>query len=338
MADLSTNYMGISLTNPIIAGASSLCLKADNLKKLEEAGASAIVFKSLFEEQIQLENYEMNRIIEGFNERNAEMLSIFPHMPDSGPQQHLIALEKAVKSVSIPIFASLNAVNPETWIEWSYQLAQIGVAGLELNFYYLPKFDHVTEVEFLEQMVQTITKIKSRVNIPIAIKLSPYYFNLLGILKSLEEAGADGFVLFNRFFQPDIDIQDEKHTTPFNLSHSGDYRLALRYTGLIYGRTKAGICASQGIYKGEEIIKLILAGADCVQVVSALYKKGIDHISTMISEIEQWMESKNYSTISEFKGKLSEKNTKNPFIYRRAQYIDFLMKAHSLTWEEYPTI
>ncbi|MGC8865870.1 MAG: dihydroorotate dehydrogenase-like protein [Bacteroidales bacterium] len=327
MTDLSTSFMGISLKNPVIAGASNLCTDVRNLRKLEEEGAAAIVYKTLFEEQIELENYEFSQIIEPYNERHAEMLRIFPNLENSGAEEHVAELEKAVKAVNIPVFASLNAVNAQTWPEWAHRLAQTGIAGLELNFYHVPLKFEDTSREIIDAQLKAIEDVKRAVNIPVAVKLSPYYTNPLGNMRRMAESGANGLVFFNRFFHTDIDINVEKHITPYNLSPEGDYRLTLRFAGLLYGNLNASLCASRGIYQPEEVIKMLLAGADCVQVVSTLYKNGINHIAHLVDGLRLWMESKGYQKIDDFKGKLSLKNTRDPFVYRRAQYIDYLMKS-----------
>ncbi len=327
MTDLSTSFMGIPLKNPVIVGASNLCSDLGNLRKMEEAGAAAIVYKTLFEEQVELENYEFSQIIEPYNERHAEMLRIFPNLEEAGAEAYVVELEKAVRTVNIPVFASLNAVNSETWPQWAQRLAQTGIAGLELNFYHVPLKFEDTSREIIDKQLQTIEAVKKTVNIPLAVKISPYYTNPLGNMRRMAESGANGLVFFNRFFHTDIDIKEEKHITPYNLSPEGDYRLTLRFAGLLYGNLNASLCASRGIYKADEVIKMLLAGADCVQVVSTLYKNGIHHISHLLDGLNNWMQSKGYIQIDDFKGKLSLKNTKDPFVYKRAQYIDYLMKS-----------
>lgn len=335
MINLETRFMGIALKNPIVVGASNLCIAPDNLKKMEDAGAAAIVFKSLFEEQVQLENYEMSNVMEGYNERHAEMLRLFPGLDHDGPGEYLMMLEKAVSAVNIPVFASLNAVNPETWPAWAEKLVQTGIAGLELNFYFIPLEFNASGRDVIDSQLAAIESVKQKVNIPLSVKLSPYYTNPLGTMRRMAESGANGFVLFNRFFQPDIDTEAEKHITPYNLSNHDDFRLALRFAGLLHGRIHAGICASGGIYTGNDAVKLLLAGADCAQVVSSLYKNGIGHISQIISDIESWMQQKGYASVNEFKGKLSHKNTRDPFVYKRAQYVDYLLKSEQI-FDNYP--
>ena len=329
MADLKTKYLGLELKNPIIVGASDLVTDPDNIKRIEKAGASAIVYKSLFEEQIQLENLELFEQRTEYEDRNAEMITLFPNSKSvpSYPGEHLMNLKRVKESVSIPVIASLNAVYDETWTEYALEIEKTGVDAIELNFYTVPeKFDkEYAEIE--NKQVETLKAVKSAVKIPVSVKLSPFYTNPLRLISDLDKAGADGFVLFNRLFQPDIDITTEKHLFPFNLSNPEDKRLPLRFAGLLYGKTRASICANSGIFSGKDVIKMILAGADCVEIVSTLYLNGIEVISSMVREIEKWMDSKQYDTVDSYKGKLSEKSAENQLSYKRAQYIDFTMST-----------
>ncbi len=337
MADLKTNYMGIELKNPIIVGASNLVTDLSYLKKMEENGAAAIVYKSLFEEQIHLENLQMEEGLSEFEDRNAEMLRIFPDMEHSGPKAFLMQLRKARKAVSIPLFASLNAVYRETWGEYAEELEKTGVDGLELNFYANPQNLDRPGKEIVDEQLDIIREVKSRIKIPVAVKISPFYTNIPMVVKKMSEAGADAVILFNRFFQPDIDIESESHHFPYNLSNEEDNRLALRYAGLLYGNIDATICANTGIYQGSDVVKMMLAGAGAVQVVSALYKFQINHITKMLGELNAWMDKKGYANTEEFVGKLSRKNINDPFTYKRAQYIDILMKSEKI-FKNHPTI
>jgi dihydroorotate dehydrogenase (fumarate) len=330
MINLKTTYLGLELKNPIIVGASNLVSDTANLKAAEKAGAAAIVFKSLFEEQIQLENYHLDNQLEEYNERNAEMVKLFPDMLHAGPQEHLHKLRKAKEAVSIPVIASLNAVNHESWIEYAKLIEDTGVDALELNFYSIPRDFKKAEKDIVSEQLAIVKEIKKSLNIPVSVKLSPYYTNILNFISEIDKSGIDGLVLFNRMFQPDIDLEKEEHFSPFNLSSENDNRIAIRFAGLLYGRTKAKICSSSGIMNGQDILKAVMAGADAVQVVSTLYKHKISHISVMLDEMNVWMKSKNYNSLKDFKGKLSEKNTKDPFVYKRAQYIDLLLKSEDL--------
>jgi dihydroorotate dehydrogenase (fumarate) len=330
MANLKTSYMGIELKNPIIVGASNIVNNIDNIKRAEEAGAGAIVYKSLFEEQIQLENAQLDDKLNEYTERNAEMVNLFPNIEHAGPEEHLFNLARVKKSVGIPVIASLNALYKETWIDYAARIEEMGVDGLELNFYYVPRDINFDGHNLIEQQVDILKEVKKKVKIPVSVKLSPFYANPMHIVSRLDSAGANGFVLFNRLFQPEIDMEKEAHYSPFNLSIPEDNRLPLRFAGLLYGKVKGNICSNTGIYTGLDVAKMILAGADCVQVVSTIYKNKIDYISTMLKDLEAWMDKKGYKSLNDFRGKLSEKNTKDPFVYQRAQYIDLLLKSDEI--------
>ena len=327
--------MGIDVKNPIVVGACNLSQDPDTLVQLEKAGASAIVYKSLFEEQIQYEKAQMQDSLHEFDERHAEMTSIHPKMEHAGPKEYLSGLKKAKEALSIPLIGSLNAIYKETWVEYAKLIEETGVDGLELNLYSAPK-DAGSDARKIEaHQMEILEAVKKEVTIPVSVKLGPFYSNPLEVISKLDKLGVNGFVLFNRLFQPDIDVVDEKHIFPFNLSKEGDYRLSLRYAGLLYDNIKGNICSNTGIYSGKDIARMILAGADCVQVVSAIYKNKPAHIGKMLSEFESWMESNSYDSLDEFKGKLSKKSAKDPFVYSRAQYVDILMNPEEII-KKYP--
>jgi dihydroorotate dehydrogenase (fumarate) len=332
MADLRTNYMGLELKSPVIAGASNLVTDIDHLRDLEESGAGGIVYKSLFEEQVQLENLELYELKTEYEDRHAEQVTLFPNshsVPDS-PDDYLLNLKKARDTVTIPLIASLNAINDEIWVEYAVKAAEVGVDGLELNFYTLPDNPGEEGRNVEKKQIETLKKVKSAVRIPVAVKLSPFYSNPIGFISDLDRAGADAVVIFNRLLQPDIDIFTEKHTMPYNLSNSEDSRLPLRFAGMLYGNIRASVCASTGIYSGNDVIKMLLAGADTVQVVSTLYRNGIAVIRSINEETGKWMDGRGYQTIDSFRGKLSLKKSENRTPYERAQYLDFMMNASDI--------
>jgi len=330
MINLATNYMGIGLKNPIIAGASGMSSDLNMLKKLEAAGAAAVVYKTLFEEQINLEGAQFDDQMEANDGMNAEMISLHPKLQFAGPEAHLVNLRIAKETLGIPVIASLNCLYDNTWIEYARLIEKTGVDGIELNFYFVPG-DFEADGKSIEDVHLDLVKtIKSKISIPVSVKLSSFYSNPLNFISKLDKAGVSAVVIFNRMFEPEINVQDMKHTAPFYLSHEGDYRLALRYAGLLYGNLKAQVCGNTGIYQGRDVVKMILAGADCVQVVSTLYKNKPEHIAAMLGELEGWMESKKYSSLSDFRGKLSKKELKDPFIYKRGQYIDLLLGSDQL--------
>jgi dihydroorotate dehydrogenase (fumarate) len=324
-------FMGIELDNPIIIGASDMSNDLDKLKKAEELGAGAIVFKSLFEEQIQLESFQLDERLNEFNDINAEMLSIHPNIKHAGPDEHLLNIRKASENLSIPLIASLNAVNNDTWIKYARLLSETGVDGIELNFYQIPSDFDKDAKDIEDEQINTLKEIRKNISIPISVKLSPDYSNILNFITKLDKAGADAFVLFNSFFQPDIDVISEKHIKSSHLSSEGDYKKSLRYAGLLFDNIKADICSSHGIFTGADVVKLLLSGATCVQVVSTLYKNGLTQINNIKKELVNWMDSKNYKSIDEFRGNLSKnKLSSNPFVYKRAQYVDLIMNSEEI--------
>lgn len=330
MVDLKTTYMGLKLKNPIIAGASNLTRNLESIKKLEDAGAAAIVYKSLFEEQIQLESLQLKEITEEYDDRHAEMIDIFPTMKHAGPKEHLLALENAKKTSEIPIIASLNAVNKNTWIEYAKKIEETGVDAVELNMYYSPK-DINREPDIIENdQIEILKEIKKTLSIPVSVKLSYFYSNPLNIIYKMSKIGVDGFILFNRLFEPDIDISKEEYINPFNLSSTADGRLSLRFTAILYGNINADICSSTGIYTGWDVIKMLLAGASCIQCVSTLFKNSVNQIGNMLGQIEKWMTDKDYISIEDFKGKLSKKILKDPFAFGRNQYVDILLNMEPI--------
>ena len=325
MADLKTKYMGIDVKNPIIAGASGLTSHMSSIHKLEDAGVGAIVIKSLFEEQIQLESYKMKEDLHKDDDLYGEMLTIFPELEHSGPDDHLHWLRKAKEETSIPIIASLNAVNRQTWIDYAKKMEETGVDGLELNFYRLPVEFDVDARTVEKEQLEAVTEVVQSVNIPVSVKLSPYYSSPLYFIRQLDTSGVKGFVLFNRLFQPSIHIDREENDYSLNLSNSNDYRLALRFAGLLHGQIDASVCASNGVNSTESLIKVLLAGADVAQMVSALYSHSIVIVPKMLGELKEWMDDKNYKSLKDFQGKLSYAKNPKPEIYTRAQYARALL-------------
>lgn len=333
MANLKTNYMGIELKNPVVIGSNNLVTDVKNAKALEEQGAAAIVYKSLFEEQIQLESYELESEMEAYDERNAEMIKLFPDIEHAGPKEYLHQLKKVKQELNIPVFGSLNCVNNETWVNWAKEIEKTGVDGIELNFYHVPDDFSKDEKEIIENQLNIAKDVVKALKIPVAVKLSPFYTNALNFIKRLEDVGVKSVVLFNSLFQPDIDLGNEKLVYRYKYSNQEDNRLPLRYAGLLFNNVKLNVCSSRGIYSGNDVAKMLLAGADTVQVVSTVYKSGAKVVSTILSDLEGWMKKSNYAKLSDFRGKMSKKNVKSPFAYKRAQYIDILMRSDNVMQE-----
>lgn len=337
MADLSTTYMGLKLKNPLILGASNLVNKPAVIKQLEEAGIGAIVYKSLFEEQIQLESLQFEDELHEYEERHAEMTSIFPDLEHAGPKEHLFNLKTLKKNTSVPVIGSLNAIYEVSWVEYAKELEQTGIDALEVNLYATPGYFETSGKSIEDKQIQIVKSIKKAVQIPVSVKLSPFYTNTLNFIKKLDEVGVDGYVLFNRFFQPEIDIEQELFYYPWELSHEKDHQLALRYAGLLHGNIDASICASRGISDTKDVIKMLLAGADAVQVVSAIYRNQPPFVAKVLRELADWMDHKGYKSLDDFRGKLSRKNLKDPFAYQRAQYVEILMKSEEV-FKKYPMV
>lgn len=329
MSDLSVSYMGLELKNPVIAGASGLTSSVEMIKRIEDAGAGAIVCKSLFEEEIQYEAMEQQKAIHKYDDIHAEMITVFPDIKEMGPEYNLFRLRKTKEAVSIPVIASLNAVNEEVWIEYAKLIEQTGVDGLELNIYSSPEPDQRSPSEVEVGQLNLLRSIREAVSLPLSVKLSPYYTNPGNFIKQIDDTGINGVVLFNRFFQSNIDINSEKITFPYTFSHKEDSRLPMRYAGLLSGNMKGSVCASSGIMEADDVVRMLLAGADAVQVVSTLYKNGVGQIAELVGGLEDWMGSKNYSCIGDFRGKMSRASLgqREQWLYKRTQYVKMLMQS-----------
>jgi len=303
MANVKTTFMGLELKNPFIAGASGYTAHVDRIKKLEDAGASAIVTASLFEEQIQHERFRLEENLHQFDNLYAEMTDFFPKVQHAGPKEHLLWVRKAKESVAVPVIASLNAVNSDIWVEWAHQLADTGVDGLELNFYAAPAELDRPAADVESEQIEIMKAVKGKVGIPVCAKLSPYYTNPLQFIK-------------NRYAH--------------ELSEPGEHRVPLRFAGLLFGNIKGDICANRGIHTAAHAVKMILAGASCVEVVSTLYRNKMGYLETLIREMEQWMEKRGYADVPAFRGKMSARSNRDPAFYKRAQYVKGLLKADYL--------
>ena len=327
MADLSCKYLGLNLKNPIIAGASALTQNIQTIKRIEEAGAAALVISSLFEEQVQLSGYQLDEALKANDDAFAEMTSMFPNIEHAGPEKHLMWVKRAKEAVDIPVIASLNSVNRETWVEYAKKLEDTGVDALELNFYSLP-LDFDTDAAAVEsEQVEILATIKESIKIPISVKISSFFTSPLNFIKRLDGVGVDGFVLFNRLFHPKINIEAESNDLSFDLSTPNDHRLPLRFAGMLHGNISGDICASGGIHSSIEAIEVLLAGAQVCQMVSTLFRNKIEYIDVVLEEITEWMETKSYNSVGDFRGKMSKDNNPDPWAYTRAKYVKVLRQA-----------
>ncbi len=323
MADLTTNYLGLKLRNPIIAGSSGLSRSAAGVKQLEENGAGAVVLKSIFEEEIAFEYQDVLK--EAGEERlNLDQFDYYDYqIKGEKLKEYTHLIRESKHSVSIPVIASINCVYSHEWVSFANQLQEAGADALELNMFFLPtEFDRTTE-EKEKAYFQIIEKVKNVVSIPIALKISYYFSNLGPMIQKLSETGIAGLVLFNRFYSPDFDIE-KFEVVPSNVfSSSSDLPLSLRWIAIMAERVSCDLAASTGVHDGTALIKQILAGARAVQVVSALYKNGKGHIKTMLNTLDAWMEKKGFDSLSDFRGKMSQAKSDNPAAYERVQFMKY---------------
>jgi dihydroorotate dehydrogenase (fumarate) len=325
MPDLKTTYMGIPLHSPIVVGASSVSGMLDKIKMAEQVGAGALVIRSLFEEQIKFDALRMEESLAVGSESFAEALTYFPSMKHGEAKEHLMWVEKARKAVTFPLLASLNAVSPGAWTEYARQLEETGVNGLEVNVYTVAADARRAGTLIEKELYQVVEAVKQQVKVPLAVKLSPFYTSVANVAVELDKRGAASLVLFNRFLQPDIDPATESLSSEMVLSGPEELKLPLRWTALLYGRIKAEVALSTGVHSGTDVAKALLAGAAVVQTASAVIKNGLPYVSTMLRQLEEWMTEKGYGTLAEFRGKLSQKESDDPFAFERAQYVRLLL-------------
>lgn len=328
MADISTSFMGIDMRSPVVVGACTLSNQLDNIKRAEDAGAGGLVICSLFQEQVELEAMEIEEELMISSNHFPESLTYFPQMKHAGPREHIMWVEKARKAVKFPLFGSLNATSKGKWLEYAKELESAGCDGLELNLYSVETDPLKTAHDIEEQSVDIVTAVKSGVSIPVSVKLSPWYTSVANFASRLAQAGVDGLVLFNRFYQPTIDTENESLVIRMNLSTPEEIKVPLRWIAILSGAIDVDFAASTGIHSSKDVIRQLLAGARVTQSVSAIYKNGIDHITTMNSALSEWMDERDYECLDDFRGKLNQKNVKDPYAFERAQYVSLLMEAH----------
>lgn len=324
--DLSTNYLGLHLNNPIVPSASPLSRSLDSMKRLEDAGASAIVMYSLFEEQIAHETAELNHYLSYGTESFAESLTYFPESQEYnlGPEEYVGLLHAAKQALRIPIIGSLNGISVGGWIDYAKKIEQAGADALELNVYYIPTDRELTGKEVEDRYLEVLHAVKHEVKIPIAMKLSPFFSSLANFAHRLDLAGANGLVLFNRFYQPDIDLETLEVVPSVVLSTPMAMRLPLRWIGILHGRIKASLAATSGIHTAQDVIKMLMVGADVTMMCSSLLKNGPQHIRKVLAEVREWMIEHEYVSISQMKGSMSQKSVADPAAFERANYMKAL--------------
>ncbi|MDZ7370832.1 MAG: dihydroorotate dehydrogenase-like protein [candidate division KSB1 bacterium] len=324
--DLSTTYMGLKLKNPLVPSASPLSKTLDGIKKLEDAGAAAVVLYSLFEEQIAFEQEELNYFLDRGTGSFAEALSYFPEVGEYnlGPEEYLNHIRRAKEATSIPIIASLNGVSAGGWIDYAKKMQEAGADALELNIYFLATDPNQEGRKVENQYRIILNAVKSNVTIPVAVKLHPFFSSLARMAKELDDDGADGLVLFNRFYQPDLDLENLEVVPGVVLSTSADLRLPLRWIAILYGKVKASLAGTTGVHTAMDALKMVAAGADVVQVCAALLKNGPNYLGTILKGMEKWLEEKEYDSLSTLKGSMSQKAVAEPAVFERANYMKAL--------------
>ncbi len=322
--DLTTTYMGLELRSPLVVGAAApLTEDIDKIKRMEDAGAAAVVLHSLFEEQLHLDQLELHHHLVQGTHSFAESLTYFPE-PEFfhvGPDVYLNHIRQAKESVDIPIIASLNGNTPGGWTEYARQIEQAGADALELNIYTVPNVLDLEGAELEQQYLSVVRAVRAAVTIPVAVKLSPYFTNLANMAKRLTLEGANGLVLFNRFYQPDIDIDELEVRPNVILSSPYDMRLPTRWIAILYGRISTDFAATGGVQRGTDVIRMMMAGAKVVMIVSALLRHGIEHLQDIDRELRHWMTEHEYASVQQMQGTMSQINCPNPNEFERAQYM-----------------
>ena len=324
--DLSTTYMGLELKNPIVPSASPLSRDLGSIKAMEDAGASAIVMYSLFEEQIVHEQRELDYLLTQGTDSYQEAMSYFPevHEFNTGPEQYLELIRKAREATDIPIIGSLNGVSEGGWLDYAALIEQAGASALELNVYYVATDPNHTALDIEQMYINNFKRVKETVNIPVAVKLSPYFSSFASFAREMDNAGADALVLFNRFYQPDFDLEQLEVVPTVNLSTSQEGRLPLRWIAILHGKIKANLAATTGVHNASDAIKMLLAGADVAMMCSALLHHGPKHITTVLHELEAWLEEWGYESVERIKGRMSQQHVSEPAAFERANYMKAL--------------
>ncbi len=321
--DLSTQYLGLKLRTPLVPSASPLSEEIDSIKQMEDAGAAAVVLYSLFEEQLTQDRAELDHHLEHGTFSFAESLTYFPDLKDFrlGPEEYLKHIANTKKAVKIPIIASLNGSSVGGWTEYAKAIQQAGADALELNVYYIPTDMDLSSSQIEQTYLDILKAVKSTVTIPVAVKLSPFFTNFANMAKRLDQAGANGLVLFNRFYQPDIDLESLEVKPNILLSTPMAMRVPLRWIALLYGRLKANLAATSGIHRATDVLKMLMAGADITMLCSALIRHGVGQIGVVERDLIAWMEEHEYESVAQLKGSLSQKNCPDPSAFERAQYM-----------------
>jgi dihydroorotate dehydrogenase (fumarate) len=324
--DLTTKYLGLKLRSPLVVSASPLSEDIDNIKRMEDAGAAAVVLYSLFEEQLRQDRLELNNHLHQGTESFAEALTYFPEPEEFrlGPEEYLKHIAAAKKATRIPIIASLNGSSEGGWTEYAKKMQQAGADAIELNIYYIPTDMNLTGTEVEMNYLDILKAVKANVTIPVAVKLSPFFSNFANMAKRLDQIGANGLVLFNRFYQPDIELETLEVKPNILLSTPMAMRLPLRWIALLYSRVRASLAATSGIHRGSDVLKMLMAGADVTMLCSTIIRHGIPQIAIIERDLVQWLEEHEYESVSQLRGSLSQEKCAEPAAFERAQYMKAL--------------
>lgn len=326
MGDLSTSYMGIALKNPIVPSASPLTADLDGMRRLEDAGAAAVTLPSLFEEQIEFEAEALAHFQDYGTYSNPEATHYLVPLDEfrREPKEYVELIHKSSEALSIPVIASLNGTSPGGWIDYAKQFQEAGAAAIELNVYYVATDPKMTGAEVEQRYVQVLEQVKAHVTIPVAVKIGPFFSSLPHLATQLDAAGADGLVLFNRFYQPDLDIEALEVAPRLVLSTSDEMRLPLRWIAILYGHVRASLALTTGIHTPEDVIKALMAGADVANVCSVLLQRGVGTVGDLLDGVTAWMEEHEYVSVEQMKGSLSQKSVADPAAFERANYMKVL--------------
>jgi dihydroorotate dehydrogenase (fumarate) len=321
-----TTFMGLSLKNPLVASASPLSREIDHIRHMEDEGAAAVVLYSLFEEQIDAESQSFDYFLSRTEDFHAEAGSYFPEMVgyNRGPEGYLEHIAAAKQAVDIPVIASLNGVSPGGWVRYARLMEEAGADGLELNIFFIPTDPNQTGDQVENTYIEVVQEVRRNLNIPLAVKLGPYFSAMGNMIRRLDEAGADSVVLFNRFYQPDFDLEALEVVPSLNLSTPEELRLRLHWAAILYGRIKADIAITGGVHTGYDLLKSIMAGAAVGCVTSALLWHGIGQMQKILSEMREWMEEREYESVNEMRGSMSQRSVPDPHAFVRANYMKVL--------------
>jgi dihydroorotate dehydrogenase (fumarate) len=324
--DLSTTYLGLKLKNPLVASSSPVCEDVGNVRRLEDAGAAAVVLHSLFEEQIEHESDELDRYIDAGSEVGAESVTHFPELTRrvTGPELYLTHIAKCKQAVQIPIIASLNGTSQGGWVGYAKQMEQAGADALELNIYYIPAGPDITGEQVEQKYVDLVTTVKREVKIPVAVKLGPYFSSMANMARKLDATGVNGLVLFNRFYQPDFDLEALEVVPNLILSNSHELLLRLHWIAVLYGTIKADLALTGGVHSHTDVVKAMMAGARVAMMTSALLKRGISYLDTLATELLIWMGEHEYDSIKQMQGSMSRNSAPQTGAFERVNYMKVL--------------